>query len=97
LIARRIARAVVQTGAAKECTVTLGIFPGEEAFSILSMIDGNGTSLEAGRWAGLFDLSLAGIGDRFTGCADLIDAARHGHFTNPALPWECIRFDDIRA
>ncbi len=41
----------------------------------------------------MFDLSLAGAGDRCTGCADLIDIARHGHFTNPSLAWEKLAFD----
>ncbi len=38
----------------------LGIFPGEEAFSILAVIGNNGTCLETERWAGMFDLLLAG-------------------------------------
>jgi len=97
LIARRIAKAVVQTGAANERMVTLAIFPGEDAFSILSLIDGNGSSLETGRWAGLFDLSLAGIGDRYTGSANLVDISRHSHFTNPELPWERLRFDNTQV
>jgi S-adenosylmethionine synthetase len=93
LMARRMAKAVVQTGAARECTVTLGVFPGDEKFSILSMIDGNGAGLETSRWAAMFNLSLARAGDRYTGSANLVDVARYGHFADPTLPWERVTFD----
>jgi len=93
LVARRIARAVVQTGAAGECTATLAIFPGEEMFSIVSLVDEKGKRLEPRRWSAMFDLSLAGAGDRYTGRADLADVARHGHFTNAGFPWEHVGFD----
>ncbi len=96
LIARRIAKVAVQTGAVRVCTVTLSVFPGDEKFSIVSMVDGEGKFMEAGRWAGMFDLSLAGAGDRFTDRVDLVDVARHGHFTDPGLPWERIQFDEPR-
>lgn len=93
LLARRVAKAVVQTGVARECSATLAICPGEEAFSVIALIKEQGEQLAPGRWAEMFDLSLAGAGDRYTGSADLVDIARHGHFTDPALPWEPVRFD----
>jgi S-adenosylmethionine synthetase len=37
LLARRLAKAVVMTGAARACTTKLAIFPGDEAFCIVSM------------------------------------------------------------
>ncbi len=93
LIARRIAKAVVQTGRARECTATLSIFPGEEAFTIISLITEQGAELDPARWAAMFDLSLLGAGDRYTGTANFVDVARHGHFTDHTLPWELVRFD----
>ena len=51
LIARRIAKAVVRTGAAKACTATVSIFPRDEAFSIVSLGDERGAVIDAGRWA----------------------------------------------
>jgi len=45
----------------------------------------------------MFDMSLAGDGDRYTGCTDLVDVARRGHFTNPGLPWESVAFDPVHA
>jgi len=94
LIARRIAKASVQTGAAKECAATLSIFPGDEAFSIVSLINERREQLDPGRWTAMFDLSLTGAGDRYAGRTDLVEVARYGHFTDPALPWELVRFDD---
>ncbi len=93
LIARRVAKAVVQTGVARECTAALSIFPGDEAFSIVSLINQSGEQMESGRWANMLDLSLAGSGDRYTGFGNLIEVARHGHFTDPALSWETLKFD----
>ncbi len=83
----------MRTGAARECTATLSVFPGDESFSIVSLLDEHGATIDGGRWAAMFDLSLAGAGDRYTGCADLVDIARHGHFINPSLPWEKLAFD----
>jgi S-adenosylmethionine synthetase len=97
LIARRIAKALVQTGAAKECRVTLVVFPGDEKFSIISMIDDNRPYLETERWARMFDLSPTVAGNRYTGDPDLVEVARHGHFTNAGLAWERVLFDDSRV
>ncbi len=95
LIARRIAKAVVQTGAAKECVAKLGVFPGDEAFSIVSLTDGNGRSIDPARWSRMFNLALGAAGERYTCGFDLVEIARHGHFTNPDLPWEQVCFDKI--
>jgi S-adenosylmethionine synthetase len=91
LLARRLAKAVVLSGAAPECRATLAIFPGDTQFRVLSLEAPGGVRLPASRWASLMDLSLAGCGEAWTRAADLVDVARHGHFTSPELPWERIR------
>jgi S-adenosylmethionine synthetase len=95
LIARRVAKAVVQTGAAKECTEKLVVFPRGEAFSIVSLTDGAGRSIDPARWSRMFNLALGAAGERCTCGLDLVDIARHGHFTNPQLPWEQVCFDKV--
>src|SRR5207248_3234619 len=90
LIARRLAKAIVQTGAAQACTATLIFFPGQEAGRVLSLRDEAGGTLDGSRWSALVDLTLAGCGERCTGRADLIDVARWGHFTLAERPWEKI-------
>ena len=89
IVARRLAKAVVVTGAADACTATLAFFPGECSMRASSAC---GTELDCSsiraRWARLLDLSLAGAGDRYTGVTDLVDVARGGHFLDPARPWE---------
>ncbi len=92
LLARRLTKSVVATGAVPECAVTLAIYPGDTAFQIVSLRDGNGRPLDAGRWAGLMDLSLAAAGERYTPTTGLTEIARYGHFTSPARAWEKIRF-----
>ncbi len=94
ILARRLAKAVVLAGGAASCTATLAFFPGMERARVLALCDQEGRALDAARWAGLFDLSLAGAGDRWTGTADLVDVARHGHFTDAGRPWEALHFDD---
>ncbi len=39
---------------------------------------------------GLMNLSLEAAGDRYSGAEDLIDVARHGHFTHSEPHWEQI-------
>ncbi|GIW13064.1 MAG: S-adenosylmethionine synthase [Tepidiforma sp.] len=87
IIARRLARLVVRTGAAPECTATLAVFPGDERFRVVSLRGAGGEPLDPARWEPFIDLSLAGAGDRWTGAADLVDVARYGHFL-PGRPWE---------
>ena len=92
ILARRLAKAVVATGAAAECTATLAIFPGDAAFQIVSLRDRAGATLDPRRWAPLIDLSLAAAGEQYALSANLPDIARHGHFTSSELRWEKVVF-----
>lgn len=92
LLARRLAKAVVLSGAAKECRAALAIFPGEREFRIVSVVNEDGRPLDAVRWGSLIDLRLEAAGDAWTGAADPVRLARYGHFTEPEFPWEQIRF-----
>ena len=94
IIARRLAKAVVMTGAARECTATVAFLPGAEQACVVSLRNGDGDELDSARWAALIDLSLQGAGDRYTGATDLVEIARNGHFTSYARPWEGISFND---
>jgi len=93
LLARRLARAIVQTGAASACSATLIFTPGADRARILSLETSENRNLAPGRWERLLDLSLAGIGDRYARTPCLAEIARWGHFTNPHLPWERMSFD----
>jgi S-adenosylmethionine synthetase len=93
LLARRLARAVVATGAARSCTTLLAFFPGSERAHVLGIRDEAGRSLEAERWWSLLDFSLTGAGKRFTSATDLVEVARQGPFTDGNLPWERLHFD----
>ncbi|HCK54469.1 MAG TPA: hypothetical protein DIC23_14720 [Planctomycetaceae bacterium] len=73
--------------------VTLGFLPGDEQARVFSIRDQDGRLVDAQRWGGLFDLSLDGSGDRYTGACDLVEVARLGHFTDPSRPWEELGFD----
>jgi S-adenosylmethionine synthetase len=97
LLARRLAKAVVLTGAASACTATLAFFPGQEGAPVLSLRNEAGLLLDAQRWSALLDLSLAGTGDRWTNQTDLVEVARQGHFTSPQRPWERISLDGETA
>jgi len=90
ILARRLAKAVALTAAARECTATLAFLPGAERGRVISLLDEDHQNMQCDRWAGLMNLSLAAAGDRYTGAEDLIDVARHGHFTNPGRAWEQI-------
>lgn len=81
IIARRLAKLVVLTGVARECTATLALFPGDTEARIVSLRSDRGAELEVKRWSDLVDLRIESIGDRYTGAEDLVDVARHGHFT----------------
>ncbi len=59
ILARRVAKLVVMTGVARECTATLCIFPGERTARITSLRTGDNRFLDPARWSALFDLSLA--------------------------------------
>jgi S-adenosylmethionine synthetase len=92
VLARKLAKSVVATGLAAECTATLAMFQGDEAFRIVALRDGNGMTLDSGRWARLMDLSLASAGESYALTSTLPALARYGHFTSPDRPWEAIRF-----
>ena len=96
IAARRLAKAVVQSGQAEQCTVTLSFHPGADKPRIVSLKNERGELLSAGCWEQLFDFRLESIGEGYTGTADLIEVARHGHFTDPDLPWEQLSFDAVR-
>jgi len=92
ILARRLAKAVVATGAAAESTATLAIFPGDAAFQIVSLRDGTGAALDPRRWGPLIDLSLAAAGEQHALTSNLPDIARYGHFTSAERQWEKIAF-----
>ena len=96
IAARRLAKAIVQSGQARECTVTLSFHPGADKPRIVSLKNERGELLPSGSWSRLFDFRLEAIGERYTGTANLIDVARYGHFTDPDLPWEHLSFDAVR-
>jgi S-adenosylmethionine synthetase len=94
ILARRLAKAVVLTGAAHECLVTLAFLPGASEAKIVSLCGDDGRQLDTARWSRLVDLSLEGIGRRYALTASLVDIARSGHFTAPDRPWERISLGD---
>ncbi len=100
LHARRLAKQLVRTlpapgdgsAAPREILVLMAWMPGDRAGRLLSVLDPR-----SGRPVRIFgpggaasDRTLEASGGRWTGAADLIAVARHGHFTDPALPWERI-------
>ena len=91
ILARRLAKAVVMSGAAPECTATLAIAPGDRECRIVSLA-GAGAALDPRRWAGLIDLSLIKAGESYAGTPGLPELASYGHFTSPDRPWERIEF-----
>ena len=93
--ARRIAKAIVMTGAAVEALVRLAWFPGDASARLISIEGEGGRMLSISPWQTLFDLSLEASGEGWTGVADLLDVARNGHFTNGELPWEKLRFASL--
>jgi S-adenosylmethionine synthetase len=91
ILARRLAKAVVMSGAAPECTATLAIAPGDREFRIVSLV-GCGAALDPRRWDALTDLSLTASGGSYAGMTGLPNLARFGHFISPDFPWERIGF-----
>jgi len=89
VLARRLAKAVVMSGAAPECLATLAIAPGDREFRIVSLV---GVAVDPRRWAGLIDLTLSKAGERYAGTPGLPELARYGHFTSPDRSWEGIAF-----
>jgi S-adenosylmethionine synthetase len=91
ILARRLAKIMVLTGAARECTATIAYLPGEARGRIVSLLDQDGNGLQCESGKGLMNLSPEGVGDCYTGADDLINVARYGHFTRPDRPWEAIQ------
>lgn len=90
LLARRLAKAVVMTGAARECTATLAVYPVGECFEVVSLRDQDGRELDAKRWTRLVDLRLEALDAYVRSDLDWVGLARYGHFTDAQLPWERI-------
>jgi S-adenosylmethionine synthetase len=90
VLARRLAKLAVLTGAASECTATLAFLPGAERARVVSLCDQDHHDLQSRRWSDLMELSLPAAGDRFSGAQNLIDVARYGHFTRPDHAWEAV-------
>ena len=94
ILARRLAKAVVLAGAARECLATLAFLPGAGEAKVVSLHGEDGEQLDAARWAGLLNLSLEGAGSRYARTAPLTEIARWGHFTAADRPWEQISLGD---
>jgi S-adenosylmethionine synthetase len=92
LIARRLAKALVFTGLARECQATLTVIPGQREGQIVSLV-GDGRVLDPSRWATLLDRSLSGAGERYTKTTSLAEVARLGHFLRGDFPWEQLHLD----
>ena len=92
LHARRVAKAVVVTGAAREALVRLAWFPGDRQGRLLSIETDDRKLLDPRPWQGLFDLSLEASGEAWTYAADLVRIARYGHFTEGGQEWENLCF-----
>lgn len=93
IIARRVAKAVVLSGVARECTATVCFVPGAEGARLVALRNQDGDELHVARWSRLVDLSLSGVGDRYTGIENLVEIARQGHFTRHDVAWERLGFD----
>ena len=91
LHARRLAKAIVQLGIAREAQVVLGWFPGDRAARVMRIVADDGRLLDAHRFEKLFDLSLLRSGTGYQ-VEDLIEAARRGHFADADYPWEHVQF-----
>ncbi len=87
LFARKIAKTLVFIGMAKEATVMLSFFPGDEEARVLSVVNEKGESLDCRKILSSMDLTLAYSGTHFA-VSNLKNLARWGHFFNPGLPWE---------
>jgi S-adenosylmethionine synthetase len=88
LHARRVAKAVVMTGAASAALVRVGWFPGDSSARLVSIQTMEGRSMDLDPWQALFELSIDLSGECWTNSVDLISVARYGHFTDAGLPWE---------
>lgn len=87
LHARRLAKALVRLGIAREATVHLGWFPGDRNARVLRATGEAGQLLDVAAFARAFDLSLTRSGNAYAE-RDLVELARWGHFSSPAHAWE---------
>jgi S-adenosylmethionine synthetase len=93
LHARRVAKAIVVTGAAREAIVRLAWFPGDREGRLLSIENEDRKLLDPKPWQGLFNLSLEASGENWAHAADLVKIARYGHFADDDLEWENLCFN----
>lgn len=87
LHARRIAKFIVQLGLAREAQVNLLWTPGAREARIVAIQTPAGSAVKRDAIAASVDCSLGTSGMEFP-IADLVEAARWGHFTHPGYPWE---------
>lgn len=86
LLARRLALAVVQSGAATQATVQFVSFPGDEAPRLVRISTPDGELPNAQRWLQLVDCRFS-VAAGWGGATNLIDGARWGWFGRGG-PWE---------
>lgn len=89
LHARRMAKAVVRLGLAREARVTLAWFPGDQSARVIGIEDEAGRRLDGAMLSKHFDLSLKRSGEYYAG-EELINIARWGHFSDVGYPWEAM-------
>ena len=97
LHARRVAKAIVVTGAAREAIVRLALFPGDREGRLLSIENEDRKQLDPKPWQGLFNLSLEVSGEKWGHAANLVTIARYGHFTDDDLEWENLSFTSAKT
>ena len=97
LHARRVAKAIVVTGAARESIVRLAWFPGDREGRLLSIENEDRKLLDPKPWQRLFNLSLEASGENWAHTADLVEIARYGHFTDDDLEWENLFFTSVKT
>jgi S-adenosylmethionine synthetase len=94
LHARRLAKAIVRLGLAREAQVVLGWFPGDRSGRVLRIETGDGEAEEDGvvevdRLENTFNLSLLRSGMAYP-AHHLVEVARWGHFADQGHAWERI-------
>ena len=97
LHARRVAKAIVVTGAAREAIVRLAWFPGDREGRLLSIENEDRKQLDPKPWQRLFNLSLEVSGEKWSHAANLVTIARFGHFTDGDLEWENLSFTSAKT
>ena len=97
LHARRVAKAIVVTGAAREAIVRLAWFPRDRERRLLSIENEDRKQLDPKPWQRLFNLSLEVSGEKWGHAANLVTIARYGHFTDDDLEWENLSFTSAKT